>query len=60
MFRKLVGNLSFSPSRGDLEDQHVLGQPALVATHHGGDPKRIALLTQQEVAAGLAPAKRRN
>ena len=37
--------------RGDLEDQHVLGQPALVATHHGGDPKRIALLAQQGVAA---------
>ena len=37
--------------RGELEDQHVLGQPALVAGHHAGDPQRVALLAQQRVAA---------
>ena len=36
---------------GELEDQHVLGQPALVAGHHRGDPQRVALLAQQRVAA---------
>ena len=37
--------------RGQLEDQHVLGQPALVAGHHRGDPQREALLAEQGVAA---------
>ena len=37
--------------RGELEDQHVLGQPALVAGHHRGDPQREALLAEQRVAA---------
>ena len=34
-----------------LEDQHVLGEPALVARHRRGDPQRVALLAQQGVAA---------
>ena len=42
---------------GQLEDQHVLGQPALVAGHHAGDPQRVALLAQQRVAA-VAGAER--
>jgi hypothetical protein len=32
---------------GQLEDQHVLGEPALVARHHAGDPQRVALLAEQ-------------
>ena len=36
---------------GQLEDQHVLGQPALVAGHHAGDAQRVALLAEQRVAA---------
>ena len=35
----------------ELEDQHVLGQPALVAGDHRRDPQREALLAQQRVAA---------
>ena len=35
----------------ELEDQHVLGQPALVAGHDRRDPQREALLAQQRVAA---------
>ena len=37
--------------RLDADDQHVLGQPALVARHHRGDAQREALLAQQRVAA---------
>ena len=37
--------------RGQLEDQHVLGQPALVAGHRRGDAQREALLAEQRVAA---------
>ncbi len=37
--------------RGQFEDQHVLGQPALVAGHRRGDPQREALLAEQRVAA---------
>src|SRR5919199_1470350 len=29
--------------RGELEDQHVLGHPALVPGDHAGDPQRVAL-----------------
>ena len=36
---------------GQLEDQHVLGQPALVAGHHRGDAQSEALLAEQRVAA---------
>ena len=37
--------------RGQLDDQHVLRQPALVAGHHRGNPEREALLTEQRVPA---------
>ena len=37
--------------RGQLQDQHVLGQPSLVAGHDRGDAQRVALLAQQGVAA---------
>ncbi len=37
--------------RGQLEDQHVLGEPALVARHDRGDAQRVALLAEQRVAA---------
>ena len=36
---------------GQLEDQHVLGQPAVVAGHHRGDAQGEALLAEQGVAA---------
>ena len=36
---------------GQLEDQHVLGEPALVARHHAGDAQGVALLAEQRVAA---------
>ena len=36
---------------GELEDEHVLGQPAVVAGHHRGDAQREALLAEQGVAA---------
>jgi hypothetical protein len=35
----------------DAHDQHVLGEPALVAAHRGRDPQRQALLAEQGVAA---------
>ena len=35
----------------ELEDQHVLGHPALVARERRGDPQREALLAEQRVAA---------
>ncbi len=37
--------------RGELEDEHVLGQPAVVAGHDRGDPQGEALLAEQGVAA---------
>ena len=37
--------------RGQLEDQHMLGQPAFVARHHRGDAQREAFLAQQRIAA---------
>ena len=37
--------------RSHAEDQHVLGQPALVAAHRAGNAQREALLAQQRVAA---------
>ena len=43
--------------RGELEDQHVLGHPALVAGHDRGDAQGQALLAQQRVAA-VARAER--
>ena len=35
----------------ELQDQHVLGEPAVVAGHHRGDAQREALLAEQGVAA---------
>ena len=43
--------LDLSLGRGELEDQHVLGEPALVAGHRGGDSQREALLAEQRVPA---------
>ena len=43
--------LDLALGRGQLEDQHVLGEPALVAGHRRGDPQREALLAEQGVAA---------
>ena len=42
--------LDLALRRGQLEDEHVLGEPPLVARHHGRDPKREALLAEQRVA----------
>ena len=39
------------PRGGQLEDQHVLGQPAVVAGHDRGDAQGEALLAEQGVAA---------
>jgi hypothetical protein len=36
---------------GELEDQHVLGHPALVAGDDRRDPQRERLLAEQRVAA---------
>ena len=36
---------------GHAQDQHVLGQPALVAAHGRGNAQREALLAQQRIAA---------
>ena len=36
---------------GHAQDQHVLGQPALVAAHVGGDAQGKAFLAQQGIAA---------
>ena len=41
--------------RRDAEDQHVLGEPALIAPHLGGDAQRKALLAEQRVAAITRP-----
>src|SRR6185295_13416817 len=37
--------------RFDAEDQHVLREPALLASHHRCDAKREALLPEKRVAA---------
>ena len=37
-----------------LEDKHMLGHPAFIAGHAGGDSQRVALLAQQRVAAVTA------
>ena len=42
---------SFRPRGFDAEDEHVFGQPALVARHGGGDAQGETLLAQQGVAA---------
>ena len=50
--RKRRGNVGLlARGRGHAEDQHVLGQPALVAAHDRGDAQREALLAEQRVAA---------
>ena len=36
---------------GELEDQHVLGHPALVAGLHRSDAQRMALLAEERIAA---------
>ena len=43
--------------RGHAEDQHVLGEPALLVPHHRRDAQREALLAEQRVAA-VARAER--
>ena len=43
--------VGFVLRRDQLEDQHVLGEPALVVGHRRGDPQRVALLAEQRVAA---------
>src|SRR5436190_1751893 len=43
--------LGVTVGRGELQDQHVLGQPAVVARHHRRDAQREALLAEQGVAA---------
>ncbi|GAA4964412.1 hypothetical protein GCM10023238_35050 [Streptomyces heliomycini] len=43
--------LRLTGGRGELEDEHVLGEPALVAGHDGGDAQGVALLAEQGVAA---------
>ncbi|KAG0776524.1 hypothetical protein G6F22_012509 [Rhizopus arrhizus] len=50
--RKRGGHVVFAAlGRGHAQDQHVFGQPALVAPHGGGDAQRKALLAQQRIAA---------
>ena len=50
--RKRGGDvLRFAGRAGELEDQHVLGQPSVVAGHHGRDTQREALLAQKSVAS---------
>ena len=39
------------PGSLELEDEHVLGHPALVARHGAGDAQREALLAEERVAA---------
>src|SRR5699024_4683240 len=46
--RDVVG---LAPGWGDLEDQHVFGEPALVPGHGRCDTQRVALLAEQGVAA---------
>ena len=43
--------LDLTLGRRELEDEHVLGHPALVAGHRRGDAQREALLAEQRVAA---------
>ena len=55
---KRRGDVASSPvGRRDAEDQHVLGEPALVAAHHRRDAQREAFLAEQRVAA-VARAER--
>ena len=50
--RKRGGDIGLlPPGRLDAEDQHMFGQPALVARHHRGEAQREALLAQKRVAA---------
>ena len=42
---------------GDAEDEHVLGHPAFLATHGGGDAQGEALLAEQGVAAVAAAVR---
>ncbi len=50
--RERGGNIGFlSPRRLDAEDQHVLGQPALVTRHGRGDAQGKTLLAEQRIAA---------
>ena len=45
-------DIVFLPLRiGDAENQHVLGQPSLVARHDRGDAQGQAFLAQQRIAA---------
>ena len=46
----------FTHRRGDAQNQHVFGQPTLVAAHGGGYAQRKTLFTQQGVTA-VARAK---
>ena len=42
----------FSPvGRRDAENQHVLGQPALLVSHDRGDAQRETLFAEQRIAA---------
>ena len=41
----------FAAWSGHAQYQHVLGQPALVTAHGGGNAQRKALFAQQRVAA---------
>ena len=41
----------FTGGRFDAENQHVLGQPTLVARHGGGDTQRQTFLAEQGIAA---------
>ena len=43
--------LDATVGRGDLDDEHVLGQPAFVAGDDRGDSERVALLAEEGVAA---------
>ena len=45
---------------GELQDEHVLGQPAVVAGHDRGDAQREALLAEQRVAAVARAVARRS
>jgi hypothetical protein len=42
---------------GQFDDEHVLGQPALVTGHDRGDAQREALLAEQGVAAVARPVR---
>src|SRR6185312_3737151 len=56
--RERAGDVLHLALRGrELEDEHVLGEPAVVARHDRGDPQREALLAEERVAA-VARAER--